>query len=66
MESQSSSELRALWKWPDENDPDEDCRRLESNRGRSLLGSFILLTAMLHYDLLKNPSKKLNMFFLIR
>ncbi|CAE7939852.1 AKT1 [Symbiodinium sp. KB8] len=24
MESQSSSELRALWKWPDENDPEED------------------------------------------
>ena len=23
MESQSSSELRALWKWPDENDPEE-------------------------------------------
>lgn len=24
MESQDSSELRALWKWPDENDPEED------------------------------------------
>ncbi|CAE6971765.1 unnamed protein product [Symbiodinium natans] len=28
MESQSSSELRALWKWPDENDPDEDTEDL--------------------------------------
>ena len=39
MESQSSSELRALWKWPDENDPEEDISNpqslIELSRGSS-------------------------------
>mmetsp|Transcript_24502 Transcript_24502/g.56878 ORF Transcript_24502/g.56878 Transcript_24502/m.56878 type:complete len:759 (-) Transcript_24502:31-2307(-) len=35
MESQSSSELRALWKWPDETDPDEDAEDILQEIGVS-------------------------------
>ncbi|CAE7500136.1 unnamed protein product [Symbiodinium pilosum] len=41
MESQSSSELRALWKWPDENDPEEDTEDLLHELG---------VTSSFHYQ----------------